>query len=126
MKLAWQMRNDRAEWWPSDTNFHDQAGDTAGVYVIACKRGEILYIGQGQIADRLANHRKSLRHIEWRATWAEVPKPERVGVESYLAEVLRPKRSWHFPTAKARQTEVNLPPPLFPSLFRRDHLDSRR
>ena len=69
-----------------------------GVYVI--KRFGIkertIYVGQGNISQRLSRHRKCdriTRHgniAELKVTWAPVPDTLRIGVERYLHEALEP------------------------------------
>lgn len=88
--------------------------NAAGVYVI-WKGGwspETLWVGQGQIAERLAAHRAKPafqgRYTEGvYVTWALVQPPYRDGVESYIFGALRPVLGQRTPTAVPLQ--VNLP-----------------
>jgi len=88
-----------------------------GVYVIWRASGEpgqpstVVYVGQGQIATRLAEHRSDpaiVRHgPRLLLTWAEVAPVFSGGVEVYLARQLRPLEAARLPPAMP--VEVNLP-----------------
>ncbi len=81
----------------------------AGVYVIWHSLGadnpETVYVGQGQIAQRLEERRYDGRLVHFRrhrllVSCAAVPKGQRDGVERYLAHVLNPKVGEQWPDAE--------------------------
>ena len=65
-----------------------------GVYIIwhAGNPGYIVYIGQGNVRDRLGQHRNNAKILSYAAkgvllvTWASVSAAQRDGVERYLAD----------------------------------------
>jgi hypothetical protein len=69
-----------------------------GVYVIwhDGNPGRTIYVGQGDLRPRLAEHRKDpaitqyATHGTLRVTWAVIPWYQADGVERYLAETLPP------------------------------------
>lgn len=83
---------------------------TEGVYVIWQTSGQVIYIGQGNIADRLNSHRNDRRITQYGpllVTWAQVSTEfERAGAENYLASLLNPIVGQHSPMPKV---SVNLP-----------------
>ena len=92
-----------------------------GVYIIwhdgSNHRGpEIVRVGQGDIADRIAAHRgdEEITRYENRGrlfvTWAAVPARSRDGVERYLFDKLVPLAGQRAPDAR-RPVPVNLPWP---------------
>ena len=89
-----------------------------GVYVIwfqgADSRPATVYVGQGEIADRLADHRIDQAILAYGAqhslnvTWCNImDEATRKGVEAFLAEVLKPLLGTHHPNV--RPIAVNLP-----------------
>ena len=67
----------------------------SGVYVIWHSGGRIVYVGQGVVAERIAQHRASWRlgphdRKKMLVTWARLEDQHRDGVERYLAETLDP------------------------------------
>mgnify|MGYP000347695315 CR=1 FL=1 len=85
---------------------------TSGVYVIwtVGNDGKIVYVGQGDVADRLRDHRNTpeiTRNGKMNVTWAAVPSHERDGVERYLADEYSPLEGAHHP--RAVPIAVNLP-----------------
>ena len=89
-----------------------------GVYVIWVEGDpeEAVYVGQGDVSDRLASHQADTKILKYakqgvlRVSWADVAESERDGVERYLADVLDPKVGKRHPDADPIQ--VNLPGPL--------------
>ena len=67
-----------------------------GVYLIWNQSGQAIYVGQGNIGDRLSVHRQTYqyqRHQLW-VSWAEVDNSgRRNGIEVYLHEHLDPRDS---------------------------------
>ena len=98
--------------WCSFQGLNLTSVDTAGVYVI-WKSGEdnaIVYVGQGIIADRIADHRrdsKITRHGDQLVTWATVSQQYRDGIERFLADKYSPLEGDHHPDATP--IAVNLP-----------------
>ena len=104
LPLSWRKCGDDGHWCSFfDLNLDGDSLATGGVYVIWAEdadgnRKEAVYVGQGKpLADCLARHRKEntiTRHqrsgCTLRVTWADVKKPQRGGVEHFLAQALRP------------------------------------
>lgn len=90
-----------------------EAFNVAGVYLIW--RGgdsKMVYVGQGDVRDRLGRHRKDPRIQKYAesvlyVTWASVPAAKRDGVEAYLAKVYNPLVGERRPDASP--ISVNLP-----------------
>lgn len=74
------------------------SGEPHGVYVIWHEGipGRVVYIGQGDISDRIKAHRHDRRITQYesngtlRVTWAEVSLVLMPGVERFLADSLDP------------------------------------
>jgi hypothetical protein len=85
-----------------------------GVYVIwhGGSNAATVYVGKGNIKERLAQHRNDNRiqhysNLGLYVTWASVAPPSLDGVEIYLANKLNPKIGEAHPNATP--IEVNLP-----------------
>lgn len=85
-----------------------------GVYVIWHGGGapNCVFVGQGIIRERLAEHRtdpavQQYAGQELFVTWSRVAPADRSGVERYLAEELSPKVGYRFPDVGP--IAVNLP-----------------
>jgi len=77
---------------------HPHFRNWGGVYIIwhGSQKPWTVYVGQGNIADRLAQHRSDPRILQYSplglfVTWASVDASLRDGVERYLADKLQPK-----------------------------------
>ena len=116
MNLNWIKCQDNI--WCSLLNVnlnHDHFKNLSGVYVIwhGGANPNTVYVGRGQIADRIRFHRTSddilnFSHLGLFVTWAQVLPPLQEGVERYLADHLRPKvGKIHSPSADPIQ--VNFP-----------------
>ena len=115
MKLRWAKCTD--EGWCSFETVELSSVKGYGVYIIW--RGgkapglpsSVVYVGQGQIATRLAEHRSDpaiLRHgPHLLVTWATVAPLFSGGVEVYLARQLRPLEEARLPAVMP--VTVNLP-----------------
>ena len=76
-----------------------------GVYLIwhAGNPPRAIYVGQGDIAERLNSHRNDKTILNYSVygeiyvTWAEVPDIYRDGVERFLAEAYTPLVGQYFP-----------------------------
>lgn len=69
-----------------------------GVYIIwhGGAKPWAVYVGQGNIKDRIAKHRKNpeiqqYAYLDLYVTWATVHEYYRDGVEAYLADTWKPK-----------------------------------
>ncbi len=70
----------------------------SGIYIIwhAGNPGKVVYVGQGDVADRLSAHRNNTKITNYErsgklhVTWAAVPASQRDGVERYLANTWNP------------------------------------
>ena len=87
---------------------------TEGVYVIWHSiTGRVVYVGQGNIAQRLTEHKKNPEVLQHRTngqllvTWASVDASDRDGVESYLWDKFDPLEGNRRPLAKP--VDVNVP-----------------
>ena len=97
--------------------------NAVGVYIIWVQ-GRCIYVGQGRIADRIAEHRNpnsesgsrirlsllaaNLEHLPLLVTWAEVGNQStRDGVEAFLARACNPLVGMQFPAVLP--IEVNGP-----------------
>ncbi len=85
-----------------------------GVYIIWSPDGPIVRVGQGIIQDRLREHRKDPKIIEYgngtlTVTWAQISSQYRDGVEKFLGDTLKPKVGTAFPDVYP--VSVNLPWP---------------
>ena len=87
--------------------------NVVGVYII-WRAGRCVYVGQGDIADRLTSHRSDptiTRHGQSGTlcvTWAQVRAESNLdGVERYLAEQYKPLEGTNFPDVTP--LPVNLP-----------------
>jgi hypothetical protein len=77
-------------------NLHEV--NSVGVYIIwhPGQPSRVVYVGQGNIRDRLTAHRSDPRILAYRAygplrvTWAALPAADLDGVECYLADQLVP------------------------------------
>lgn len=73
------------------------AFDPSGCYVIwhGGSEPKVVYVGQGQLRERLTSHRSNTYIQAYAAlglyvTWATVNEPARDGVEAYLADRFQP------------------------------------
>ena len=88
---------------------------TKGVYIIwhGGNPGQVVRVGQGDIADRLGAHRNDSEILAYakrgilRVTWAAVSAAQRDGVETYLADQWPPLVGDAFP--RATPIAVNSP-----------------
>lgn len=85
-----------------------------GVYIIwhGGPNPAVVYIGQGNIKERVAEHRKDpeiqqYEYLDLYVTWAVVREHDRDGVEAHLAEVWKPIVGTRHP--QASPIEVNSP-----------------
>ena len=93
---------------------HSHFDNMNGVYIIwhGGTSPATVYVGQGFIKDRLAQHRSDSRiqaflSLGLFVTWASVPQAQCDGVEAYLAQRLQPKIGEQHPAGLP--IEVNLP-----------------
>ncbi|HBA51413.1 MAG: hypothetical protein UV63_C0054G0007 [Microgenomates group bacterium GW2011_GWC1_43_11] len=76
---------------------HSHFDNIEGVYIIwhGAPRAAVVYVGQGNIRDRIAAHRTESAILHYRnnglfVTWAQVTDSSRNGVERYLANTWNP------------------------------------
>lgn len=88
---------------PQELHFENRYG----VYIIWHGGSEfaVVYVGQGNIKDRLAEHRRdqeiqNYASLDLYVTWATVGAEHRNGVERYLADIWHPKVGAAHPTAE--------------------------
>lgn len=104
-QLNW-TRCDGQVWCPFHTvnlgNYHFNGLE--GVYVIwhGGMNPKTVYVGQGNIRDRLTSHRTDPHILQYSThglfvTWAEVDIRYRPGIERYLADMLTPLRGVQHP-----------------------------
>ena len=90
---------------------HPHFNDLSGVYVIwRGSDGRTVYVGSGEIADRLLAHRQATwakTHDSLLATWTQLPENQQAGVERFLADRLNPLEGRAHPNAVP--ITVNLP-----------------
>ena len=93
---------------------HPYFRNLGGVYIIwhGGQQASTVYVGQGNIADRLAHHRLEPGILKYSplglfVTWASVDPSLRDGVERYLADKLQPKEGLAHPDVNP--IAVNLP-----------------
>lgn len=93
---------------------HNHFNDMHGVYIIwhGGQNPATVRVGQGNIRDRLQEHRKDNSILAYKednlfVTWASVSTSSCDGVERYLAETLKPKVGDRFPNTQP--TKVNIP-----------------
>lgn len=98
MEINWRKCGDDSHWCSLENLDLDSVGDVAGVYIIwhEGNPGRVVYVGQGDIKDRLAIHRKNNQITRYaangtlRVTWASVSSRDRDGVERFLADTWVP------------------------------------
>ena len=93
---------------------HNHFDGMRGVYIIwsGGKSPTVLKVGQGNIRERLYEHKKDYVLAAYHqnglyVTWAKVPELECCGVERYLGETLKPVVGSRLP--EAVPIKVNLP-----------------
>ena len=93
---------------------HPHFQNLEGVYIIwhGGPNPATVYVGQGNIADRLRAHRTERNILQYSSlglfvTWASVSAPLRDGIECYLAQTLNPKEGVAHPNCPP--IGVNLP-----------------
>ena len=93
-------------------NLTDTSDD--GVYIVWCSGDRVVRVGQGDIRERLSEHRRDnniLRHRsrgQLLVSWASVNDPRLRGkIERYLGDTLDPIEGEKFPDVAPMQ--VNLP-----------------
>lgn len=95
--LKWRKKGNGEQWY-SLRRLNLSTVTDRGVYVIKRfgKQERTIYVGQGDISERLSRHRNSYRITrhgnthDLKVTWAPVLVRRRSGVERYLHEALEP------------------------------------
>lgn len=108
--LEWVTRIDRWCALRSIDFSHPLFKNFEGVYIIwhGGKRAKTLYIGQGLIAESLANYQTDPRILHYSnyglwATWARVPSALQAGVARFLEDELQPT------VVNGRRAAVSIP-----------------
>lgn len=85
---------------------HSHFDGLDGVYIIwhGGPEPRTVYVGQGNVRDRLAAHRRDQQVLQYSplgllATWAAVERNSRSGIERYLSDTLEPLAGGHHPEA---------------------------
>lgn len=93
---------------------HTHFATMAGVYIIwhGGQNPATVYVGQGNIAERIAAHRTEQNILKYSplglfVTWASVAPGQRDGIERFLADHLKPKEGFAHPAVVA--IAANLP-----------------
>ena len=115
LNVKWGTCGENKHWCNLENLTLPLSGTPHGVYLIwhKGKPGRVVRVGQGNISDRLAKHRKDPEIVGYATrgtlmvTWAAVLSAQRGGVESYLADLWNPLIGDAFPDA--RPVEVNSP-----------------
>ncbi len=86
---------------------HQHFNGIEGVYIIwhAGKHPHVVYVGKGNIRDRIKEHRRKKEIQEFSqftlfVTWAEVAPDYQEGVEAYLANYWKPKVGNNYPAVE--------------------------
>lgn len=94
---------------------HEHFNNRRGVYIIWHGGTEpaVVYVGQGNIKERLAVHRNNpdiqqYTHLDLYVTWATVSEESRMSVEAYLIDMWHPKENANSPQT-VHHMEVNSP-----------------
>lgn len=94
---------------------HEHFNNRHGVYVIwhGGTDPAVVYVGQGDIKERLAEHQKKpeiqqYKHLDLYVTWAAVSEELRHGVEAYLIDMWYSKENAK-PPQTVHRIEVNSP-----------------
>ncbi|MBF0571367.1 MAG: GIY-YIG nuclease family protein [Candidatus Omnitrophica bacterium] len=116
MDLSW-IKCDGAQWCQlSNVNLaHSHFDGLEGIYIIwhGQPNPAVVYVGQGNIRDRLTQHRQNPAILAYQnqglyVTWAGVEAQYRDGIERFLADLWRPKVGEQHPSAVSSIT-VNSP-----------------
>lgn len=105
MQLDWKVCQGNV--WCSFMNVELDSIPEEGVYVIFQRNGAAIYVGQGNVAERIASHRRDASILEYDGigqnelliTWANVEKRFRDGIEASLADYHRPVVGDAYPNA---------------------------
>ena len=112
MEVEW------AKWQPDQwftlSRLNLKTVPVSGVYIIFTPAGKVIYVGQGDIAERLEAHLKDQRIMQHEiqsaplcVTFASVAAQYRNGVERFLADTFKPAEGPNHPNVVPIQ--VNLP-----------------
>jgi hypothetical protein len=105
MNLIW-LKCTGEQWCPLlNVNLdHSHFNELEGVYVIwhGQPNPAVVYVGQGNIRDRLTQHRQDTAILVYKnqglfVTWAKVDAAYRDGIERFLAESWKPKVGQNYP-----------------------------
>lgn len=97
MQVNWQKCNKKNNWCTfNGVNLDTVKAD--GVYIIwhAGNPSRVIYVGQGDVAERIENHRNNTKITQHSqsgklyVTWAKLSENQKNGVERYLADKWNP------------------------------------
>lgn len=109
MQVHWVKCGSGGEVWCSFEEVNLESVNVQGVYVIWRSSGQTVYVGQGDVATRIREHRRNheiTNYSPMNVTWAAVGVYQCDGVERYLADTLGPLIGTH---PIAVPIPVNLP-----------------
>lgn len=97
IQVTWQKCGDDRHWCSFDKLRLDNLR-ADGVYIVwhGGSKPRVVYVGQGDVADRIAKHRNDPRITHYRrygglyVTWASVPRNQQDSVERHLADRWNP------------------------------------
>lgn len=115
LDVRWARCGEDRHWCNLLTLDMDSIKGEEGVYIIWNSNEErnVVYVGQGNIYDRLAEHKTNEEIINFSikgflfVTWAVVPEKYRAGVERYLIENYQPFLNQKLPETDA--IKINKP-----------------
>ena len=110
MQVDW--RDCEGNVWCSFMNVNLDFPDEGVYFIWDSGRRQVIYVGQGRVADRIAAHRSDPAIQKYNpsrlfVTWAKVPVQDRNGIERYLADYYGPLEGEQHP--QAAPIPVNLP-----------------
>lgn len=117
MQLKWNMCQGDVWCKLNAVNLeHEHFNNMHGVYVIwhGGTDPKVVYVGQGNIKERLSEHRRDPRiqsfdYLDLYVTWAAVPEEYRDAIELYLANSWAPRVGKHQPEVPPMKVA---PPPM--------------
>ena len=112
MEVQWaKWKEDQ---WFTLSRLNLETVPVGGVYIIFTPAGKVIYVGQGDVADRLEKHLQSTEIMQYdsqsaslHVTFASVPAECRDGVERFLADTFNPLEGTNHPVTAP--IPVNLP-----------------
>ncbi len=119
MKLDWLYQNNNDYYRLNSVDLsHEHFDELEGIYIIWCEIDGVIqtvYIGQGEIRNRLYVHRNDVRIQHYApytlyVAWAKASKEDLDGIEKYLQDLLEP-------LVKEREIEADPIPVIRPPIL---------